>query len=80
MSKQTHEEVASKDLKIPSWFFNACDWAYVLANFVQEWRTFCNKFEKEVNNFNYGALLRLDPLAEYSENNTIFGRYMRKKF
>jgi len=52
----------------------------VLANFVQEWRTFCNKFEKEVNNFNYGALLRLDPLAEYSENNTIFGRYMRKKF
>lgn len=38
----------------------------------KEWRQFCNKFEGEIENFNYGCLLRLDTLGEYSETNTTF--------
>jgi len=38
----------------------------------REWRQFCNKFEEKIANFNYGCLLRLDPLGEYNESNTIF--------
>jgi len=37
-----------------------------------EWRQFCNKFEKKVESFNYGTLLRLNPYLPYNEENTIF--------
>ena len=36
------------------------------------WRKFCNRFEEQVDSFNFGCLLRLDPMLEYSESNTIF--------
>ena len=39
----------------------------------QEWRSFCNTFEKTVENFNYGCLLRLNPLLPYDQENSIFG-------
>ncbi|KAM8972424.1 protein PBDC1 [Pelodytes ibericus] len=38
----------------------------------EKWRPFCNKFEKEVEDFNYGTLLRLDSSKDYTEENTIF--------
>eukprot|EP00118_Oscarella_pearsei_P026595 m.310141 g.310141 ORF g.310141 m.310141 type:complete len:159 (+) comp49811_c0_seq1:66-542(+) len=34
------------------------------------WREFCNLFEKEVKDFNFGTLLRLDASKDYSEENT----------
>ncbi|KAM9312005.1 protein PBDC1 [Gastrophryne carolinensis] len=38
----------------------------------ETWRPFCMKFENEVEDFNYGTLLRLDCSKGYSEENTIF--------
>lgn len=38
----------------------------------EKWRPFCMKFETEVEDFNYGTLLRLDCSKEYTEENTIF--------
>lgn len=38
----------------------------------EKWRPFCMKFEKEVEDFNYGTLLRLDSSRDYTEENTIF--------
>ncbi|XP_078488227.1 protein PBDC1 [Ciona intestinalis] len=38
----------------------------------EEWRMFCNKFDGVIQDFNYGTLLRLDPLMEYGESNTLF--------
>lgn len=40
---------------------------------VQTWRPFCNQFEGQVEDFNYGTLLRLDCEKDYTEENTIFG-------
>ncbi|XP_053573927.1 protein PBDC1 [Bombina bombina] len=38
----------------------------------EKWRPFCMQFEKEVEDFNYGTLLRLDSTKDYTEENTIF--------
>lgn len=38
----------------------------------KRWRDFMNKYEKTVNDYNFGTLLRADPTKEYSEENTIF--------
>ncbi|XP_072005468.1 protein PBDC1 isoform X1 [Engystomops pustulosus] len=38
----------------------------------EKWRPFCMQFEHQVEDFNYGTLLRLDSSKEYSEENTIF--------
>ncbi|XP_053321509.1 protein PBDC1 [Spea bombifrons] len=38
----------------------------------ERWRPFCMKFEKLVEDFNYGTLLRLDSSCDYTEENTIF--------
>jgi len=52
------EHIEEMDLKSPAAKF--------------KWRHFCNKFEKKVDAFNYGTLLRLDPCLEYDEANSIF--------
>jgi len=39
----------------------------------QLWRPFCNQFEGQVNDFNFGTLLRLDTSKDYSEENTMLG-------
>ncbi|ESO98343.1 hypothetical protein LOTGIDRAFT_114503, partial [Lottia gigantea] len=36
-----------------------------------KWRPFCEEF-KEVEDYNYGSLLRLDATKDYSESNSIF--------
>lgn len=41
----------------------------------QRWRPFCNQFEGLVEDFNYGTLLRLDCEKDYTEENTIFGKF-----
>ncbi|XP_042333087.1 protein PBDC1 [Sceloporus undulatus] len=38
----------------------------------EKWRPFCLQFEGQVEDFNYGTLLRLDCSKEYTEENTIF--------
>ncbi|XP_018421712.1 PREDICTED: protein PBDC1 [Nanorana parkeri] len=38
----------------------------------EKWRPFCMKFENEVEDFNYGTLVRMDSSREYTEENTIF--------
>ena len=41
-------------------------------NAKAEWRSFCQKYDKIVDNYNLGVLIRQDCRGEYSENNTIF--------
>ncbi|KAM3600327.1 uncharacterized protein V6R79_021550 [Siganus canaliculatus] len=38
----------------------------------EAWRPFCNQFEGQIEDFNYGTLLRLDSGQDYTEENTIF--------
>ncbi|KAG0714858.1 Protein PBDC1 [Chionoecetes opilio] len=37
----------------------------------EKWRPFCMKFEKEVEDYSFATLVRIDPFDEYSESNTI---------
>lgn len=37
----------------------------------EKWREFCMKFEKEIDDYNFATMLRLDSTDEYSESNTI---------
>ncbi|XP_002739712.1 protein PBDC1-like [Saccoglossus kowalevskii] len=36
-----------------------------------KWRPFCNHFEGQVDDFNFGTLLRIDCSKEYSEENSL---------
>lgn len=38
----------------------------------KRWREFMNTYERTVDDFNFGTLLRADSSKEYSEENTIF--------
>ncbi|XP_061886861.1 protein PBDC1 [Entelurus aequoreus] len=38
----------------------------------EKWRPFCNQYEGQVEDFNYGTLLRLDCEKGYTDENTIF--------
>lgn len=40
----------------------------------ERWREFINAYEKKVEDFNYGTMLRANPSWEYGEKETIFGR------
>ena len=37
------------------------------------WRKFIQPFEKSIEDYNFGTLMRVDVAGEYSEANTIFG-------
>ncbi|RTG86790.1 uncharacterized protein DC041_0004249 [Schistosoma bovis] len=39
-----------------------------------KWRSFCNEFERKVEDFNFGTLLRLDASKGYCPENTCIGR------
>lgn len=42
----------------------------------EKWRNFINRYEGgKVTDYNFGSLLRLDASKEYSEDNTIFGKF-----
>ncbi|KXS19754.1 DUF757-domain-containing protein [Gonapodya prolifera JEL478] len=37
-----------------------------------KWRDFINRYEKKVQDFNFGTLLRIDSTGDYEEENTTF--------
>lgn len=40
----------------------------------EQWRNFINQYEKKVDDYNFGTMLRKSPKTEYDEKDTIFGR------
>lgn len=38
----------------------------------KRWREFMNKYEKSIEDYNFGTLLRLNSDGEYDEENTMF--------
>jgi len=38
----------------------------------KQWREWCNQYEKTVQDYNFGTLLRVDPDEDYTQENTIF--------
>lgn len=43
----------------------------------ERWRKFMQAYEKKVEDFNFGTLMRNDPKAEYTETTTIFVQRMQ---
>lgn len=43
----------------------------------EKWRNFMNKYEKRVNEYNFGSLIRIDCKEDYTEQNTMFGVRMQ---
>ena len=39
----------------------------------ERWRNFMMAYEKKVDDYNFGTMLRNNPKAEYTEQDTIFG-------
>ncbi|KAI4721392.1 DUF757-domain-containing protein [Aureobasidium sp. EXF-10727] len=39
----------------------------------ERWRNFINQYEKKVDDYNFGTLLRSNPAFEYGQDETIFG-------
>ena len=39
----------------------------------EKWRKFIAEYEKKVDDFNFGTMLRTNPKFEYGEKETIFG-------
>ena len=42
------------------------------------WRNFMMQYEKKVDDYNFGTMLRSNPKFEYGEKETIFGGSMRR--
>ena len=40
----------------------------------EKWRQFISVYEKKVDDFNFGTMLRSNPSFDYGEKETIFGR------
>lgn len=40
----------------------------------ERWRNFINQYEKKVEDFNFGTMIRANPAMEYGEKETIFGQ------
>lgn len=43
----------------------------------EKWRNWVNQFEKEVEDFNFGTMIRSRPDVEYDQDTTIFGLRMQ---
>jgi hypothetical protein len=41
----------------------------------ERWRKFIASYEKKVDDYNFGCLIRTDSTDEYSQTNSIFGEY-----
>lgn len=46
-----------------------------LISLFQKWRPLINRFEKTIEDFNFGTLLRIDCTKDYSEENSILGEF-----
>lgn len=42
----------------------------------ERWRTFMMAYEKTIDDYNFGTMLRANPKFEYGEKETIFGVYL----
>jgi len=40
----------------------------------QKWRAYCNTYDKRVEDFNLGTLIRLNSREEFSESNSTLGK------
>lgn len=40
----------------------------------EKWRNFIMEYEKKVEDYNFGTMLRANPAFEYGEKETIFGK------
>lgn len=45
----------------------------------ERWRNFINAYEKKIEDYNFGAMVRNNAAAEYGEKETIFGTCGRKR-
>ncbi|KAI9784930.1 MAG: hypothetical protein M1816_000566 [Peltula sp. TS41687] len=43
----------------------------------ERWRKFMMAYDKKIDDFNFGTLLRIDPKLEYGEKETIFGAFWK---
>lgn len=43
----------------------------------EKWRNFINAYEKRIDDYNYGTVIRTNPKFEYGENETIFAVRMQ---
>ncbi|KAL9058097.1 MAG: hypothetical protein Q9162_001959 [Coniocarpon cinnabarinum] len=43
----------------------------------EKWRMFINQYEKKIDDFNFGAMVRASPKDEYNEKSTIFAVRMQ---
>lgn len=43
----------------------------------EKWRNWVNQFEKEIDDFNFGTMIRTRADAEYDQDTTIFGVRMQ---
>ncbi|KAJ4992693.1 hypothetical protein SVAN01_01739 [Stagonosporopsis vannaccii] len=43
----------------------------------ERWRNFINQYEKKVDDFNFGAMLRASPKTDYTQDGTIFAVRMQ---
>ena len=43
----------------------------------EKWRNFINHYEKKVEDYNFGTMLRANPAWEYGEKETIFGKLQK---
>jgi hypothetical protein len=41
----------------------------------ERWRKFMMAYEKKVEDYNFGTMLRTDPKHEYEQDTTIFGKF-----
>lgn len=46
----------------------------------QRWRDFMMQYEKKVDDYNFGTMVRNDAKAEYDEDTTIFGKHTKFRF
>lgn len=42
----------------------------------EKWRNFMNQYEKKIEDYNFGTMLRTSPTAEYDQDTTIFGMFL----
>ena len=42
----------------------------------ERWRNFMMKYEKKVDDYNFGTMMRANPKWEYGQDETIFGEFL----
>ena len=45
----------------------------------EKWRKFIQAYEKKINDYNFGTIIRTNPKFEYEQDTTIFGKFNRSR-